>query len=45
MFPGLSRGVGWHGTDSDDAAEGGMFVESLLVTMEGVVATGGSEVL
>lgn len=45
VFPGLSRWAGWHGTDKEVEAGGGMFVVSLVVTMEGVVATAGSEVL
>lgn len=45
VFPGLSRGAGRHGTDKEAEAGGGTFVVSLVVTMEGVVATAGSEVL
>lgn len=45
MFPGLSRGAGRHGTDKEVEAGGGMFVVSLEVTIEGVVAAAGSGVL
>lgn len=45
MFPGLSRGAGRHGTDKEVEVGGGIFALSLVVTMEGVVATAGSEVL
>lgn len=45
VFPGLSRGAVKHGTDKEVEAEGGIFAESLVVTMEGVVATVSSEVL
>lgn len=45
VFPGLSRGAGRHGTNKEVEAGGGAFVVSLVVTIEGVVATAGSEVL
>lgn len=45
MFPGLSRGAGRHGTDKEVEVGGGTIVVSLVVTMEGAVATAGSEVL
>lgn len=44
MVPGLSHGAGRQGTDKEVDARGGTLV-SLLVTVEGVVATAGSEVL
>lgn len=45
VFPELSRGAGRQGTDKEVEAGGGMLVVSLVVNMEGVVATAGSEVL
>lgn len=45
VFPGLSRGAGRHGTDKEVEVGAETFVVSLLVTMEGVAATAGSEVL
>lgn len=44
VFPGLSRGAK-QGTAKEAEAWGGMFVVSLVVTMEEVVATATSEVL
>lgn len=45
VFPGLSCGTGRHGTDKEVEARGGMFVVSLMVTMEVFFATAVSEVL
>ena len=45
MVPGLSRGAGRQGKDKEVEAGGGIFVVSLVVTMEGVVAAASSRVL
>lgn len=45
MFPGLSRGAGRHMTDKEVEAAAGAFAVSLVVIIEGVFATAGSEVL
>lgn len=45
MFSGLWLWPGRQETDKEPGAGGGMFAVSLVVAMEGVVATAGSEVL
>lgn len=41
MFPGLSRGASRPETNKEVDTEGVVFVVSLVVTIEGVVATAG----